>query len=120
MSVRPFTRAAQPRGRFGRKARPGPAGGPGSARLRETDPVAIPTRPAAGLGTACAVVLAGGAARRFGADKTAARLGPSTVLEHVLAGLPPDLPVVVVGPRRPLGRAALHWTLEAPPGGGPA
>ena len=34
------------------------------------------------------VVLAGGESRRFGSDKLAAPLGGSTVLDHVVAGLP--------------------------------
>ena len=67
-----------------------------------------------------AVVLAGGASRRMGGDKLIELFpGPSTVLDAVLAGLPDDLPVVVVGPSRPTARPVLT-TSEDPPGGGPA
>ncbi len=64
------------------------------------------------------VVLAGGRSRRFGADKLAAPLRGSTVLDETLAGLPVDWPVVVVGDHRPTTRA-VTWTREEPPGGGP-
>ncbi|WP_345714104.1 NTP transferase domain-containing protein, partial [Kineococcus glutinatus] len=53
------------------------------------------------------VVLAGGAGRRFagaGPDKVAAPLDGRSLLDHLLAGLPPQLPVVVVGPPRPTAR----------------
>lgn len=66
-----------------------------------------------------AVVLAGGASRRFGADKLAARLGTGTLLEATLAGLPADWAVIVVGPARPLARP-VRFVREQPPGGGPA
>ena len=66
-----------------------------------------------------AVVLAGGASRRFGTDKLAARLGTGTLLEATLAGLPPDCAVIVVGPARSLARP-VRFVREQPPGGGPA
>ena len=64
------------------------------------------------------VVLAGGTSRRFGSDKLAAPLGGSTVLDTVLGSLPPEWPVVVVGPPREC-RRPVTWTREDPPGGGP-
>jgi molybdopterin-guanine dinucleotide biosynthesis protein A len=64
------------------------------------------------------VVLAGGTSRRFGSDKLAAPLHGSTVLDTLLASLPPGWPVVVVGPPRECGRA-VTWAREDPPGGGP-
>ena len=64
------------------------------------------------------VVLAGGASRRFGSDKLAAPLGGSTVLDHLVAGLPGQWPVVAVGGHRPTVRE-VFWTREDPPGGGP-
>jgi molybdopterin-guanine dinucleotide biosynthesis protein A len=54
----------------------------------------------------------------MGSDKTTARLGSTTVLDHLLDDLPADWPVVVVGPERPT-RRAVRWTRESPPGGGP-
>jgi molybdopterin-guanine dinucleotide biosynthesis protein A len=68
-----------------------------------------------------AIVLVGGRSARFGTDKTAAPLGRGSVLGALLGGLGPDLPVVLVGPARPLpapGRV-VRWAREHPPGGGP-
>jgi len=68
--------------------------------------------------TVAAVVLAGGASRRFGTDKLAADLGAQTLLDHTLAGLAPAYVVIVVGPERPLARP-VSFVREQPPGGGP-
>ena len=68
---------------------------------------------------ATVVVLCGGGSTRMGSDKTAAALGGTTVLDHLLDALPAGWPVVVVGPERPTRRAA-RWTSESPAGGGPA
>ncbi len=66
------------------------------------------------------VVLAGGTSRRMGGgDKTALELGAGrTVLGHLLSGLDPDVPLVVVGPARSLERKVV-WARESPVGGGP-
>lgn len=64
-----------------------------------------------------AVVLAGGASRRFGTDKLAAPLGESSVLDRTLDGLP-DVPIVCVGPPRRT-RRGVTWVRERPPGTGP-
>ena len=66
-----------------------------------------------------AVVLAGGASRRFGADKLAAEITGRPLLEHALDGLPADTTVAVVGPTRTLSRSVTVLR-EEPPGGGPA
>jgi molybdopterin-guanine dinucleotide biosynthesis protein A len=65
-----------------------------------------------------AIVLCGGEGRRFGGDKTQALLAGSTVLDHLLDGLPHEWPVVCVGEPRPTSRA-VQWCREDPPGGGP-
>ena len=66
-----------------------------------------------------AVVLAGGESRRFGADKLDADLGEGSLLEHALAGVPVDADLIVVGPRRAVGRRA-RFVREEPAGTGPA
>lgn len=65
-----------------------------------------------------AVVLCGGAGRRFGGDKTRADLAGSSLLDHLLDGLPVDWTVICVGQSRPT-RRAVTWCREDPPGGGP-
>ena len=66
------------------------------------------------------VVLAGGTSRRMGGvEKTALDLGAGrSVLDHLVSGLDPVVPVVLVGPERALERS-VTWTREQPPGGGP-
>jgi molybdopterin-guanine dinucleotide biosynthesis protein A len=66
------------------------------------------------------VVLSGGSSRRLGGgDKTALDLGAGrSVLDHLVSGLDTSVPVVVVGPGRPLERS-VQWARERPPGGGP-
>ncbi len=68
--------------------------------------------------TATAVVLCGGAGVRFGGDKTRASFGDTTVLDHLLDGLPPDWRVICVGAARAT-RRTVAWCREDPPGGGP-
>ncbi len=70
-------------------------------------------------GRTVAVVLAGGAARRFGSDKLAHPVAGRPLLDHTLAGLPGDVAVVLVGPPRPTQRAVTA-VREEPPGGGPS
>lgn len=65
-----------------------------------------------------AVVLCGGAGRRFGSDKTRAVLAGTPLLDHLLDGLPGDWTVVCVGEPRPTHRD-VTWCRENPPGGGP-
>ncbi|WP_323097379.1 molybdenum cofactor guanylyltransferase [Intrasporangium sp. YIM S08009] len=65
------------------------------------------------------VVLAGGTSRRFGADKLAAPLGASTVLDRLLDTLPVGWPVILVGPARETVRSDAVWVREHPSGGGP-
>ena len=74
------------------------------------------------------VVLAGGAARRWGGrDKTAVLLAGRPVLEHAVRGLVAGAgatlaDAVVAGPAEHPARAGLpgvRWVREEPPGGGP-
>lgn len=80
-----------------------------------TDPLPLPPDVAADL---TVVVVAGGSGRRFGGDKLAADLAGSSVLATLVGALPDSVEVVVVGPRRPVGRE-VRWVLEDPAGGGP-
>ena len=66
-----------------------------------------------------AVVLAGGAARRFGSDKLAHPWHGRTVLHHLVTSLPAHWQVIVVGPPRDLPRRVTH-VREDPAGSGPA
>lgn len=67
-----------------------------------------------------AVVLAGGTSRRWpGADKTRVVVDGRPLLDHVLAALPAEADVVVVGEERPTVRP-VAWAREEPAGGGPA
>lgn len=64
------------------------------------------------------VVLAGGASVRFGSDKLEARLDGVPLLQHAVRDLPDDWELIIVGPQRPLPRAA-RFVREDPPDGGP-
>lgn len=95
------------------------------------------------MGSLAAIVIAGGEARRFGADKLALRDAQGrSLLEVTVAGIAQMAdPVIVVGPERPDfrqlegvltppksaqlakteggGPATVVWAREDPPGGGP-
>ena len=65
------------------------------------------------------IVLCGGTSRRLGGvDKTRESLSGTTVLDHLLDGLPPGWPVVCVGEMRATTRS-VQWCRESPAGGGP-
>jgi molybdenum cofactor guanylyltransferase len=67
-----------------------------------------------------AVVLAGGASRRFRPDKLAEQVGGESLLDHVLASLPEQVTtVIVVGGVREVAQRVV-FTSEEPAGGGPA
>ncbi|MDP4013287.1 MAG: NTP transferase domain-containing protein [Candidatus Nanopelagicales bacterium] len=71
------------------------------------------------IGNWTAIILTGGGSTRLGQDKSAATVWGRSLLDHVLASLPPEVPVVVVGPapKQPVRDVAV--TRENPPGGGP-
>jgi molybdopterin-guanine dinucleotide biosynthesis protein A len=66
-----------------------------------------------------AIVLAGGRSRRMGSDKTRLAVAGVPLLDRVLLAVAGAGRVVVVGEERPTA-LPVRWTLEQPPGGGPA
>ena len=64
------------------------------------------------------MLLAGGSSVRFGADKLDYDLDGASLLDRALSGVPAELPVLVVGPRRDVVRP-VTFIREDPPGGGP-
>jgi molybdenum cofactor guanylyltransferase len=72
------------------------------------------------VGSLAAIVIAGGEARRFGADKLALRDAQGrSLLEVTVVGVAQVAePVIVVGPERDLANEVI-WVREDPPGGGP-
>lgn len=74
---------------------------------------------AAAPGSWSVIVLTGGAGRRLGGrDKATITVLGSPLLDRVVGGIPQDVPIVVAGPERPIGRH-LEFRAEEPPGGGP-
>lgn len=75
--------------------------------------------PAPTPGSWSVIVLTGGMGRRLGGrDKAAITVLGTTLLDHVIGGLPDDVPVVVAGPGRPTPRP-VTFCVEDPPGSGP-
>ena len=70
--------------------------------------------------TGCTLlVLTGGSSRRLGRDKATTHVGGRRLVDRVLAGVPDEVPVVIVGP--PLERVSGHvsFAREDPAGSGP-
>lgn len=66
-----------------------------------------------------AIVLAGGRGQRLGhLEKPQVRIGDRTLLDTVIAGLPDEVAVIVVGPQT-VTRRAVDFCLEEPRFGGP-
>ena len=83
----------------------------------DPDPAGAAERPAGAL---AAIVLAGGAARRFGGrHKPGVPLGGVPMLDRVLRAVPDARPRVVVGPAQPVPNDVV-LVREDPPLGGPA
>ena len=66
-----------------------------------------------------AIILTGGTSRRFGSDKSQARLSRYSLLDEILRRLPVGLPVIVVGPGQPTSLRTVQMTREQPINGGP-
>jgi molybdopterin-guanine dinucleotide biosynthesis protein A len=66
------------------------------------------------------LVLSGGASRRLGRDKASSHVGGRPLLDRILAAVPPEVPVVLVGPAPDPPDPRWHVVREDPPGSGPA
>lgn len=69
-----------------------------------------------------AIIVAGGTSHRLGGvDKAELRWRGASLLDHAISAVPDARIVVIVAPQRPVTcTRTIHWTMEAPPGGGPA
>jgi molybdopterin-guanine dinucleotide biosynthesis protein A len=66
-----------------------------------------------------AMILTGGASSRFGSDKSQVILGSRSLIENLLTGLPPEIEIVIVGPKIQDTSRSVQYAREDPPGGGP-
>lgn len=66
-----------------------------------------------------AIILTGGTSRRFGSDKSQAVLSGHSLLDEILLALPPEIPVIVVGPEPHNVARPVSMTREDPVFGGP-
>lgn len=70
--------------------------------------------------TGCTLlVLTGGASRRLGRDKATTHVGGRRLVDRLLADVPADVPVVVVGPTLDGLSSHVTFVLEDPAGSGP-
>jgi len=67
-----------------------------------------------------ALILTGGTSFRFGSDKSEAIFDGTTLIDFLIAAIPTDIPIVIVGPNRDNFSPAIQVIQEDPPGGGPA
>lgn len=65
------------------------------------------------------LALSGGGSRRLGRDKATTHVGGLPLLLRLIAAVPEDVPVVLIGPAVPGLPARVRVTREEPPGGGP-
>jgi molybdopterin-guanine dinucleotide biosynthesis protein A len=65
------------------------------------------------------IVLTGGGSRRMGQDKATLDVAGATLLDRTLAGVPPEVDVIVAGPPVVVARPGVRFVQENPPGGGP-
>jgi molybdopterin-guanine dinucleotide biosynthesis protein A len=65
------------------------------------------------------ILLTGGTSRRFGSDKSAATFHGKSLMDYIIGQIPPQLPLVIVGPERGVNRSDITFVREEPSGSGP-
>lgn len=65
------------------------------------------------------IVLSGGTSSRFGADKSQAILGHQQLIHHILANIPKEFEIIIVGADPLFPEIAYRCIQENPVGGGP-
>ena len=65
------------------------------------------------------MILTGGTSKRFGADKSEAILADRALVDHLIAAIPHQIPIIVVGPDRAGFDARVQVTQETPAFSGP-
>lgn len=66
-----------------------------------------------------AMILTGGTSSRFGSDKSQAILGQRSLIENLLATIPSEYEIVIVGPELQKASRSVRYIQESPLGGGP-
>ena len=69
--------------------------------------------------SASVIILTGGTSKRFGSDKSQAKIGGITLIERILASIPSEFESVIVGPDPMIHTADYRTVQENPIGGGP-
>ncbi len=69
--------------------------------------------------TASIIVLSGGTSKRFGSDKSLAKIVNKRLIDFVVSAIPPDFEIIIVGPDPQILTASYMYMLEHPAGGGP-
>jgi molybdopterin-guanine dinucleotide biosynthesis protein A len=66
-----------------------------------------------------AIILTGGTSKRFGSDKTEAKIAGRALIDHLIESIPGHVPIIVVGPARDNFESRIQVTQETPALGGP-
>ena len=69
--------------------------------------------------SASVIVLTGGTSKRFGSDKSQAKIDGVSLIERILASIPSEFETVIVGPDPMVSNADYRTVQEDPIGGGP-
>ncbi len=66
-----------------------------------------------------AIILTGGTSKRFGSDKSEAKIAGRALIDHVISEIPAETPIIVVGPDRTAFEPRVQVTQETPAYSGP-